>query len=145
MRRALLALATLASAVSLCACGNGPCEKLGERLCNCAPAGITKDSCVQGVKTEVGNLHPNGSQEDACNKALDTCYARSNPDGQEIGFCDWISGRCGKSSCGISEETYTDLSGYKTDANGSPVLDENGKRVPITPDPNNPTQALCLP
>lgn len=133
MRSALLALATLAFAVFLSACGNGPCEKLGERLCKCAPAGVTKESCVQGVKTEVGNLHPSGSQEDACNKALETCHARSNPEGQEIDFCNWISGRCGKSSCGISEESYADLSGKNADG------------TPITPDPNDPTKPLCEP
>jgi hypothetical protein len=102
MRTLALALAVLAVA-ALTGCSN-PCQDLGERLCDCTATGTTKASCVQSVKTEVSNLNPGSSVQDVCQKALDSCYPRG-----DIDFCDWIHGRCGKASCMISEENYSDL------------------------------------
>lgn len=102
MRTLALALAAAAT-LALAACSN-PCRDLGERLCSCTPAGTTKASCKQAVKTEVNNLNPGKDVESVCSDALDSCYARD-----DIEFCDWISGRCGKASCMISEERYSDL------------------------------------
>jgi hypothetical protein len=103
MRTLALTLAAAAT-LALAACSN-PCRDLGERLCNCTPAGTTKASCKQAVKTEVSNLNPGKDVEAVCSKALDSCYARDG-----IEFCDWINGRCGKASCMISEEDYSALS-----------------------------------
>ncbi len=127
MRPILLALATMAFLAS--GCGKDACERLGDRLCDCTPLGTTRASCVDAVKAEISRVNPS---KDACNEALDTCYARNDPDtGAEIGFCDWLAGRCGKSSCGISDEKYSNLSGYNQDG------------TPITPDPQDPARALC--
>jgi hypothetical protein len=109
-----LALALL-SALALAGCRPTECELLGDRLCRCAPTGVTHASCVQGVKTEVDRVNPNGSAEQACHDALGTCWPPSkDPITGEaidppIAFCDWLSGRCGKAACKISEEDYQTL------------------------------------
>jgi hypothetical protein len=121
-----LALA-LAAALLATGCSNA-CQDLGERLCSCTPAGTTKNSCVQGVKTEVDRLNPGKDVQAVCSKKLETCYARTDPaTGQSIDFCDWIDGRCGKAACGLSEEEYDALSDPAT----SP------------PNPDHPGEALC--
>ncbi len=109
----MVSLALLA-ALALAGCRPTECELLGDRLCRCAPTGVTHASCVQGVKTEVDRVNPSGSAEHACKLALDTCWPPTTdpvtgaPIDPPIEFCDWLSGRCGKASCGISEESSTD-------------------------------------
>jgi hypothetical protein len=127
--RPLLLLGLATTALLASGCGGSICQDLGERLCECTPAGTTKASCVDSVKAEIQRNDPS---KDACGKVLKTCYARTNPEtGKEVSFCEWMSGRCGKASCGLSAEDYATLSGY--DATGSP----------ITPDPDDPAKALC--
>ncbi len=126
MRPLALVLAT--AAVLTSACGS-LCEDLGSRLCDCTIPGTTKASCVDAVKAEIQRNNPS---KDACGHYLSTCYARTNPEtGKEITFCDWLDGRCGKASCGLSDEDYATLSGY--DASGNPLV----------PNPDDPTKALC--
>ncbi len=123
-----LALFLAATAVLASGCGS-VCQDLGERLCECTIPGTTKASCVDSIKVEIQRNNPG---KDVCGKALSTCYARTNPEtGKEIPFCDWLAGRCGKASCGLSDEDYATLSGY----------DASGK--PLTPNPDDPAQALC--
>ncbi len=127
-----LAIALAAAAVLATGCGNS-CQDLGERLCDCTLPGVTKASCVDSVKAEINDLNPGKDVQDVCAAKLDTCFARNDPDtGVKIDFCDWLDGRCGKSSCGLSAEEYALLSGTNP---------ETGQ--PITPDPNNPSRALC--
>ncbi len=76
MRTLALALAAAAT-LALAACSNA-CRDLGERLCSCTPAGTTKASCKQAVKTEVSNLNPGKDVEEVCSEALDSCYARDD-------------------------------------------------------------------
>ncbi len=116
--RALPLLA--ASALLATACSNA-CDALGERLCECAPAGTTKTSCVDAAKAEVSRVNPNHDQQAACDAYLSTCYARAG-----IEFCPWIAGRCGKAACGLSGENYA-------------VLSDPAK----TPNPDDPSKALC--
>jgi hypothetical protein len=110
---AIVSLA-LVAALALAGCHPTECELLGNRLCRCAPTGVTHASCVQGVTAEVDRVNPNGSAEQACRNALDTCWPpTTDPTTGEtidppITFCDWLSGRCGKASCGISEESSAD-------------------------------------
>jgi hypothetical protein len=122
MRALVLALA--ATALLAAGCSN-PCQDLGDRLCKCVPAGTTKASCVDAIKTEVNNLNPGKDTEDVCRQKLDSCYQRSDSAGQPIDFCDWLDGRCGKAACGLSEEDYATLAS--------------------TPDPDNSAQTLCPP
>ena len=108
-----LALAALA-ALALAGCHPTDCELLGDRLCRCAPAGVTHASCVQGVKTEVQRVNPNGTAQHECKLALDTCWppevdAEGQPIVPAISFCDWLSGRCGKAACHISGESLATL------------------------------------
>lgn len=123
MRALALALAT--TALLAAGCSNA-CQDLGSRLCDCTPPGITKASCVDGVKAEINRLNPGKDEQAVCDQYLQSCYARDDLD-----FCDWLDGRCGKAACGMSGESYTTLSG--TDANGQP----------LTPDPNDPARPLC--
>jgi len=107
-----LALALLA-ALALAACNPTDCELLGNRLCHCAPTGITHASCVQGVKTEVQRVNPGKEAEGQCKEALSTCWPPTTDAGQTIDpaitFCDWLSSRCGKAACHISGESYDTL------------------------------------
>ncbi len=114
-----------ASALLASACSNA-CNALGERLCECAPAGTTKASCVDAAKAEVSRVNPNHDEQAACEAYLDTCYARAG-----VEFCPWIAGRCGKAACGLSGENYAVLSGY------------DSENKPLTPNPDDPAVALC--
>lgn len=98
-----LLLAALAASLLASGCGNA-CQDLGERLCKCKPAGTTKSSCVQDVKSEISNLDPSKSDQEKCEEKLDTCNAP-----EDVDFCDWLDGRCGKAACGMSEEILVDL------------------------------------
>jgi hypothetical protein len=103
MRPIVLAIAVAALAVASSGCSD-PCKELGDRLCDCAPVGVTKAACSQGVNSQIDNLHPGQDVKDVCAKKLETCHA---PTG--VKFCDWIDGRCGKSACGLSEEDLAAL------------------------------------
>jgi hypothetical protein len=95
MGRLPLAAALLAL---LAACSD-PCRDLGDRLCRCAAAGTTRDTCERQVKQDLDRLSPTGAQDDLCSAKLDTCDA---PDGAD--FCEWLDTSCGKASCGLSTE-----------------------------------------
>jgi hypothetical protein len=115
------ALATTAlAALLLAGCQPTDCELLGDRLCRCAPAGVSHASCVQGVKTEVQRVNPGGHAQHECKLALDTCWppsqdAAGNAIDPPITFCDWISSRCGKAACHMSGEDYATLQGTLVD------------------------------
>jgi len=109
MRTLVLVLVLATTALIASGCGNA-CQDLGDRLCDCAPTGTTRASCVDGVKTEVQRLNPNKNAQNICAQKLDTCYPRTDPEtGLEITMCDWLDGRCGKSACGMSAEQYPSL------------------------------------
>jgi hypothetical protein len=95
-------LAALLAASTLAAC-TGPCEELGQRLCRCVGAGTTRDTCNRQVKNEVSRLNPGKSSEDVCSARLDSCAEPSGSD-----FCEWVNTECGKASCGMSVEDFTD-------------------------------------
>lgn len=93
MRR-LLILAALA--LTLAACGDGPCQDLGERLCACEP-GTTSDSCKRRVQDQLNDINPSSALEDYCQQRLDACNA---PSGAE--FCEWLLTEEGKDACGLT-------------------------------------------
>ena len=100
MGRPVLAAALLAV---LAACST-PCRELGDRLCRCAPAGTTRDTCERQVKEELDRLDPSDDQDAVCEATLDTCEA---PEGAE--FCEWLDTSCGKARCGLSVEAPADV------------------------------------
>jgi hypothetical protein len=102
--RLALSLAAVACAFVASGCGDA-CKDLGERLCNCTPAGQTRATCERNIQNEISRLNPDGDALEVCEAKLDTCHA---PDA--IDFCDWLDGRCGKSACGMSEESWEELS-----------------------------------
>jgi hypothetical protein len=96
------ALVLLASALLASGCTSA-CKELGNRLCRCRAEGVTRSSCEQSVKSEISSVNPSKNVQAVCSEKLDTC---SEPDG--VDFCDWIEGRCGKASCGLSAEDDCD-------------------------------------
>jgi len=102
--RLALSLAAVVCALVASGCGNA-CQDLGERLCGCTPVGQTRAACERNVQNEVSRLNPDRDAREVCEEKLDTCSA---PDA--IDFCDWVDGRCGKSACGMSEESWEELS-----------------------------------
>jgi hypothetical protein len=97
----------LASLLALAGCTTH-CQELGNRLCQCLGTGQTTDSCENAVKNDVQRANPGKSAEAECAKALDTCHAPIGADGKAENFCDFLDGRCGKSLCRISAESYCD-------------------------------------
>ncbi len=93
----LLAPIALA-ALALTAC-SGPCKELGDRLCQCAPSGTSRDTCQRQVDDALAKQSPSQSQ---CNAWLDSCTP--NPPGGAQ-FCEWLLTDAGKSACGISYPT----------------------------------------
>lgn len=109
MRPLVFTLALATTALLASGCGNA-CRDLGNRLCDCTPAGMTRSACVDGVRTEIQRLNPSKDEEAVCEEKLATCHAPKNPEtGHDVGFCDWLSGRCGKAACGLSSEDYRTL------------------------------------
>lgn len=101
MVRARLSAALIAAlaALALAGCGS-PCRDLGNRLCRCAPAGTSRQTCERQVKDELDNVNPSGEQEAFCDGRLALC---EEPGGTE--FCTWLQTTCGRVSCGLSVET----------------------------------------
>jgi hypothetical protein len=98
--RPLAALLLLAAGLSLQGCGVHSCQELGNRLCQCAGAGTTADTCKTEVKNQLAAAGLTDRNYAACEAALITCGA---PTG--AAFCEWITTPCGKASCGLSNET----------------------------------------
>jgi len=96
MRRLLAAPALAAIGLALAACGGGPCQDLGERLCACDP-GTNADTCQRRVKAQLKDIDPSSALEDYCQARLDACNA---PAGAE--FCEWLLTPAGKDACGLS-------------------------------------------
>lgn len=88
--RALLPLALLALLAAAC---TGPCQELGNRLCECTTT-TTRDNCEQQVDTQLEERNPG---EDRCEGWLDTCRA---PDG--VAFCEWLLTSDAKARCGLA-------------------------------------------
>lgn len=102
--RLALSLAAFACAILASGCGD-TCQDLGERLCDCTPTGQTRAACERNVANEISRLNPDREAQDVCEEKLATCSAPGS-----IDFCDWLEGRCGKSACGMSEESWEELS-----------------------------------
>jgi hypothetical protein len=97
-------LLALAAAAALTAACTSPCQELGDRICECDPAGVGKDACLRQVDNAVTEADPTKSQEDACTGFLGDCHTAS---GAETGaaFCEWLSSTEGKSACGLAYST----------------------------------------
>jgi hypothetical protein len=95
----------LASLLALAGC-TSHCQELGNRLCSCKPAGTTKETCQNAVKSEVQRANPGKNTEAECQKALDTCEPQDKT--VVTDFCDFLDGRCGKALCRISAEDFCD-------------------------------------
>jgi hypothetical protein len=91
MRSTPLVLALAAALLAAC---TTPCEELGNKICECTPAGSARSSCEDSVKQQLEETSPD---ENVCERALDQC---SEPSGTE--FCDWIRTAEAKIACGIA-------------------------------------------
>ncbi len=92
---ALLAAAALAAA----GCGS-PCQELGERICNCFPAGAGRDNCKRRVQNTLSTEKPGPTEADQafCESRLETC-----PDPQDDpSVCDRLRTAQGKVDCGFA-------------------------------------------
>jgi hypothetical protein len=98
--RLLAGLLVVTASVALQGCGVHSCQELGDRLCQCAGAGSTRDSCKTEVKNQISAAGLSGENYKACEAALLTCYA---PAGAT--FCEWVNTDCGKVSCGLANDT----------------------------------------
>lgn len=98
--RLLAATVMLTAGLALQGCGIHSCQELGNRLCQCAGAGQTRDTCKTEIKNQLSAMGLNDSNYAACEAALTTCNAPPN-----AYFCEWITTSCGKASCGLSNET----------------------------------------
>ncbi len=94
MRPTLAALAIAALALS--GCGSA-CQDLGNRICNCQPAGALRDSCNSGVKSQLNSSGASSADQAYCESKLGTCPdPATNP-----GACDALNTAAGKAACGI--------------------------------------------
>jgi len=94
-----LAIPILAAALlAASGCGDSPCQKLGEKICNCQP-GMTADTCTAQVKDQVDAIDPTSSFEEYCQVRLDHCN-NDLPAGAD--FCEWLLTTEGKDQCGLS-------------------------------------------
>jgi hypothetical protein len=102
--------AHLAFLAALAAAGcSTPCQDLGDRLCQCTPAGTAQDTCKTQVKNQLSAANPSGSVEDFCSQKLGSCKVPASAGG--AGFCDWFLTQCGKEACGLAFDTSACLDG----------------------------------
>ncbi len=97
--RPTLALLALALAALGSGCGSA-CQDLGDRICDCQPAGTLRDSCKTGVKTQLGQgAQPATAADQAfCQSKLATC-----PDPNvDPNACDALNTSAGKAACGLA-------------------------------------------
>jgi len=90
---------TFALLAALAACGS-PCQDLGDRICDCQPAGAARDQCKSAVKTQLGSgaQTPGQADEAYCQEKLATC----RDPGIGVGLCEWLATRDGKIACGLA-------------------------------------------
>ena len=101
--RLLAAVLLLTAGLAAQGCGVHSCQELGNRLCQCAGSGAARDSCKAEVKNQLSAAGLNDGNYAACEAALVTCNAP-----QGAAFCEWITTRCGKARCGLSNEQPAD-------------------------------------
>jgi len=100
MRLAVPLLTALSLALAAC---STPCKELGSKLCSCVGGGTTRDSCLKAMDNQLKDAAPSSANQDYCSSRLSSCGA---PEG--IQFCEWVNTRCGKASCGLSNELPAD-------------------------------------
>ncbi len=66
----------IAALISLSGC-KGNCRKLSEKLCDCAPNSIAKDTCLQRAAQEDGRVSQTPADDALCNRLLQTCDCHS--------------------------------------------------------------------
>jgi hypothetical protein len=88
-------LAALLLALAAAACGDSPCQELGERICRCQP-GLGEDACRTQVEEQLKNVDPG---DDFCDAHLATC---NHPTGGEL--CEFLLTEDGKIACGLAPE-----------------------------------------
>jgi hypothetical protein len=88
----------LALALGAAGCST-PCQDLGDRICNCIPAGQARNNCKTNVKARVKASGASTSEQDYCDKLLGSC-----PDpGGDIDTCAYMLNTCpGRIGCGLA-------------------------------------------
>ncbi len=99
MRPILAALALAVLAATAAGCGSA-CKDLGYRICECQPVGPLRDSCNNGVNTQLGQgtQPPTSADQAYCQEKLATC-----PDpAVDLTACDKLNTAEGKAACGLA-------------------------------------------
>lgn len=89
---AALALAVLA----LAGCGSA-CQDLGNRICDCQPAGVLRDNCRTSVSAQLNAISPSSDDQRLCQEKLVTCRDPAH----DPGACDALKTEAGKAACGL--------------------------------------------
>lgn len=92
-RTAALALA-LAAGLAAAGCSTSPCQRLGEKLCNCT--GLSSDTCTTQVDNQLKQVDTSQAVLDRCQLLLDRCNQPAGAD-----FCEWIKTEPGQIACGL--------------------------------------------
>jgi hypothetical protein len=100
MRPAVPLLAALSLALAAC---STPCKELGAKLCDCVGGGTARDNCLKAIDNQLKDASPTTSDENYCSSRLSSCSAPGS-----VIFCEWVNTRCGKASCGLSNELPAD-------------------------------------
>jgi hypothetical protein len=90
-----LALATLLA--SALACGS-PCQELGDRICECQPAGAARDTCRQGVRNRLSDADPSSAQQSFCEARLAECRDPAD----DADACARLETEAGRVACGLA-------------------------------------------
>jgi hypothetical protein len=88
-RRHLWIAGGIAALIALSGC-KGNCRKLSEKLCECAPNSISRDTCLQRAANEDGRVAPTPADDALCKRLLQTCD------------CHTIITAEGKRACGLA-------------------------------------------
>ena len=101
--RPLAVLCVLISSLAVQGCGVNSCQELGNRLCQCAGAGSSRDDCKTAIKNQLSAAGIDDANYAACEAALVTCNAPA-----DASFCEWTNTACAKAKCGLSAESPAD-------------------------------------
>lgn len=98
MRRTLPLALALAAGLAAAGCSTSPCQRLGEKLCQCT--GAASDTCTTEIENQLKSVDTSSQTIlDQCEKLLARC---TQPTGAD--FCEWLRTDAGQVACGLAPE-----------------------------------------